>query len=71
MAHSNLGSVQPLVYVDHKGMEMDATFASDCGGKSLVEDVHEHRLARPYVTVQVETFGGRGGRSRRYGRLAR
>ena len=48
--------MHPFVHVDHEGMEMDAPLALDVRWDGLVEEVHEHGLARPDVAVEVQAL---------------
>lgn len=46
-----------FVYIDHKGVKVDATFAHDGRGKGVEEEVHEHGLAGTDISVKVEALG--------------
>ena len=49
--------VQSFVHVLHEIVEMDARLGRDIRGKSIEEEVHEHRLTATDVAVHVETLG--------------
>ena len=55
--HGEFGSMDAFMYVDHEGVKVDATLASDGRGKGVEEEVHEHGLAGANVTVEIESFG--------------
>ena len=44
----------------HKVVEVDAGFGGDMGWQGVVEEVHQHGLARANVAVHVEAFGNVG-----------
>lgn len=55
-AHGKFGGMYTLVYVNHEGVKVNATFAGDGGGKGIEEEVHEHGLAGTDVTVEIESL---------------
>lgn len=56
-AHGEFGRMDTFVYVDHEGVEVDATFAGDGRGKGVEEEVHEHGLTGADVAIEVEALG--------------
>ncbi|RUS23253.1 hypothetical protein BC937DRAFT_89723 [Endogone sp. FLAS-F59071] len=56
---SRLEAMDARVYIQHEGVEVDAALA--CDGETVIEEVHNHRLARADVTVDVEGFRDSGG----------
>ena len=48
-------------------MEVYASLAGDARGERIVEDVHEHSLSRPNVTIEIQSLWSVGTRSARRG----
>ncbi len=51
-----LHSMHAFVYVDHERMEVHASLLGNMWGQSVVEEVHEHRLAGPDISKKVQAL---------------
>ena len=53
MTHAYFGGMYSLVDIDHKCVEMNSAFTRYGRGERVVEQVHEHGLPSPNVSIQV------------------
>lgn len=45
------------MYILHEVVEMDARLGLDVGRQGLVEQIHEHRLPAPHITIHIQSLG--------------
>lgn len=53
----HLDHMHPLVHVLHEVVEVDPVLRRDIRRESLIEQIHQHRLATSNIAVHVQTLG--------------